>query len=103
VEYETEGGRLRIRLRRDFNLVTARQLERLMEQEDPEEVRIDLSRARLVDSEGIIALHRLLESGRKVRLLDPPDIFFEVVRVLGLEEHLDLEALVEERNGRRRR
>jgi anti-anti-sigma regulatory factor len=63
--------------------------------DDATRVRIDLSRARLIDTEGVMALFRLQKEGITIRLLDPPAIFYEVLEVLELEEAFDQERLVE--------
>jgi anti-anti-sigma regulatory factor len=65
--------------------------------EDATRVRIDLARARLVDTEAVMALFRLKQKGVTIRLLDPPEIFYEVLAVLELEEAFDIEDLVERR------
>ncbi len=90
--YEKKGDTLHVTLHRDFNLLTARKVRRLCR--DVNEVRIDLSRSKFVDTEGIIVLYELIQAGKKVRLIHPPPIFFEVVHILGLEEIFRPEALV---------
>jgi ABC-type transporter Mla MlaB component len=63
--------------------------------EDATRVRIDLSRARLVDTEAVMALFRLQREGLDITLLEPPAIFYEVLEVLELESAFDIERLVE--------
>jgi hypothetical protein len=63
--------------------------------EDATRVRIDLARARLVDTEAVMALYRLQKRDVDVVLLEPPDIFYEVLEVLELESAFPLEQLVE--------
>jgi ABC-type transporter Mla MlaB component len=92
MDYEIKQRSLRVRLIRDFNLLTARQVERLAE--EAETVDIDLSRSKIVDSVAIVTLHRLVSSGKKVTLINPPKIFGEAVRVLGLDDVLKLDELV---------
>lgn len=93
MDYEIQQGRLRVRLIRDFNLLTARQLEKLAV--DASAVSIDLTRAKIVDSVAIITLHRLIKEGKKVTLINPPRIFGEAVRVLGVDDVLKMDELVE--------
>ncbi len=90
--YEKKGHAIHITLRRDFNLLTARKVRRLCR--DVDEIAIDLARSKFVDTEGILALYELIRAGKKVRLMHPPPIFFEVVRILGLEEVFRPETLV---------
>lgn len=92
MDYEITQRELRVRLIRDFNLLTARQVEKLAEEVDT--VEIDLSRSRVVDSVGIITLHKLVTSGKRVTLINPPTIFGEAVRALGLDEVLKLDELI---------
>jgi ABC-type transporter Mla MlaB component len=93
MDLERHGDTLTIRVRRDFNLMAVRHLKYHLN--DASRVRVDLRRARLVDTEAVMALFRLMQSGITVRLLDPPAIFYEVLEVLELEEAFDLEQLVE--------
>jgi ABC-type transporter Mla MlaB component len=92
MDYEIRQRELRVRLIRDFNLLTARRVEKLANEADT--VSIDLSRSKIVDSVAIAMLHRLLTSGKKVTLVNPPKIFGEAVRVLGLDDVLKLDELV---------
>jgi ABC-type transporter Mla MlaB component len=94
MDYEIEERRLRVRLIRDFNLLTARRVEKLAKEADS--VAIDLTRSKIVDSVAIIALHRMITAGKKVKLINPPKIFGEAVQVLGLDDLLNLDELVGE-------
>lgn len=92
MDYEIKQRALRVRLIQDFNLLTARQVEKLAA--EAETVDIDLSRSKIVDSVAIVTVHRLVSSGKKVTLINPPKIFEEAVRVLGLDDVLKLDELV---------
>ncbi|WP_332327353.1 hypothetical protein [Salinibacter sp.] len=93
MDLERHGDTLTVRSRRDFNLMAVRHLRYHME--DATRVRIDLARARLVDTEAVMALVRLQKRGVDVTLLEPPDILYEVLEVLELESVFDVEQLVE--------
>lgn len=93
MELERHGDTLTVRCRRDFNLMTVRHL--MHHVEDATRIRVDLSRARIVDTEAVMALHELEQKGLDVTLLEPPAIFYEVLEVLELESHFDIERLVE--------
>jgi ABC-type transporter Mla MlaB component len=95
MDLERHGDTLTIRVRRDFNLMAVRHLKYHLE--DATRIRIDLRRARLVDTEAVMALFRLQQEGLTIRLLDPPEIFYEVLAVLELEEAFGVEDLVERR------
>lgn len=90
--YEKSGKHIRIALQRDFNLLTARKVEWLCQ--DVDEVVIDLSRSKIVNSEAVIVLYRLIRAKKKVTLHHAPPIFQEVIRILGLEEIFHPEELV---------
>jgi ABC-type transporter Mla MlaB component len=95
MDLEHDDDTLTVRIRRDFNLMAVRHLKYHLD--DATRVRIDLRRARLVDTEAVMALVRLLRSGVTVRLLDPPGIFYEVLDVLELDDAVDVEEIVEQR------
>jgi anti-anti-sigma regulatory factor len=94
MDLDRDDDTLNVRPRRDFNLMAVRHLKYHLE--DATQVRIDLSRARLVDTEAVMALFRLQQEGIQFRLVNPPDIFFEVLEVLELDDVFDLDRLVEE-------
>lgn len=94
MDLDRDDDTLNVRPRRDFNLMAVRHLKYHLE--DATQVRIDLTRARLVDTEAVMALFRLQQDGIRFRLVNPPDIFFEVLEVLDLTAEFDLDRLVEE-------
>lgn len=69
---------------RDFNILTAREIEKACVEK--KKVIIDLSKAKIVDTEALMCLYRLEKMGKKVVLHDPPDIYYEVLRILKLEK-----------------
>jgi anti-anti-sigma regulatory factor len=89
MEHHRDEDVLTVRLHRDFNLLTARHLQRIAEGAD--EVRIDCRDARLIDSEGVMAMYDLQRQGASVTLIDPPEIFREVLSILDLEEVFGVE------------
>jgi anti-anti-sigma regulatory factor len=97
MDYEKTPERLDVRLIRDFNLFTARRVSALAE--GVEHVRIDLSNAKIVDSEAVRLLYEFVSSGKRVTLVRPPPILNEVIDILGLNEVLDLNIMIEEERG----
>lgn len=91
MDYEIKQRELRVRLVRDFNLLTARRIEKLGE--DVDKIDIDLTQSKIVDSVAIGTLRKLVTSGKKVKLINPPQVFGEAVRVLGLDDVLKLDEL----------
>ncbi|RME52664.1 MAG: hypothetical protein D6790_18460 [Caldilineae bacterium] len=76
------GRHIHITLQRDFNLLTARQVRRLCE--PMTHVAIDLSKAKLVDTEALATLFHLYREGKQITLQNPPRLFYEVIRILRL-------------------
>lgn len=97
MDYEKTDERLNVRLIRDFNLFTARRVAALTD--GVGHVRIDLSNAKIVDSAAVRLLYQLVTSGTRVTLVRPPEILSEVIDVLGLNEVLDLDKMIEEESG----
>jgi len=93
MNFKKSPNRLDAELTGDFNLAAVHKIRRALSQR--EELCIDLQRARFVNSEAIIFLHRLIREKRKVRLKNPPKIFFEALRILGLHREWDLKNIVE--------
>ena len=90
---EKTDRNLSVCLIRDFNLLTARKIEKLAK--DAQTVCIDLKNSRFVESEAIKVLYKWMKEGKMVRLRNPPELFFEVIAVLGLGQLLHLDELVE--------
>ena len=90
---EKTAGNLSVCLIRDFNLLTARKIEKLAN--DAQTVSIDLKNSRFVNSEAIKVLYKWVKEGKRVKLKNPPELFFEVIAVLGLDQLLQLDELVE--------
>ena len=82
---------------RDFNLLAALKIEKIAK--DAQSVSIDLKNSRFVDSEAIKVLCKWVRGGKRVKLRNPPELFFEVVAVLGLDQLLNLDELVEYNDG----
>lgn len=84
---------LNIQLSGDFSLHTVQQITPLLD--DVEEVHLDLSFSRFVDSEAMIFIHRLIQKQVRVRLQNPPRLFYEVLSVMGLQDEWDLKQIIE--------
>jgi hypothetical protein len=95
MEHERTGDTVTLRFRRDFNWMAVRHLRHHVG--NASRIRVDLSRTRFVDTEAIMALDALQREGRHVTLLDPPLLFEEVLDVLDLQNHFDVDTLIERR------
>lgn len=93
MEYQKASNELTVYLQDDFNLDAVREIEALLG--DREILKIDLEQARFVNTEAIIFLHRQMQDQKKVHLINPPKLFYEVLQILGLHEIWDLTNIVE--------
>lgn len=87
--------KLEVVLSDDFNLNAVRMISEKLG--DREEIGIDLVNSRFVNSKAIIFLHKLMykESPVKVKLKNPPRIFFESLKTLGLHDVWNLDEIIE--------
>lgn len=84
---------LEVTLYRDFNLWMKNILKSRLTP-DIEELRINMSHSNRIDSEGVIFLHRWLDSGNKLKLMHPPAMLFDILDTLELTETWDLDAII---------
>ena len=92
MEFKFENDSLEVKLIRDFNLNAVRDLEPHVGSANT--IIIDLRKAKFVDSEGIIFLHKLMKSGKTIRLKNLPKFLSECLRILKLENEWDLESML---------
>lgn len=93
MQYRQKERKLFLKVEQNLNWVTARRIERAAMEVD--EVYLDLSDARIVDSEGVILLYHLLEAGKIVRIKEAPIILSEIVNALDLQEVIPLDILTD--------
>lgn len=55
---------------------------------------INLINCDLIDSEGVIFLHRWLDEGNELQLKEPPTVLFEILEVLELDDSWNLENIL---------
>jgi ABC-type transporter Mla MlaB component len=48
-------------------------------------LKIDLTECKIIDSEGIIFLHQWQQEGKELQLINPPEVFFELLEILELD------------------
>ncbi|REL37723.1 hypothetical protein DYD21_08045 [Rhodohalobacter sp. SW132] len=95
MKVEKSRQKLDVVLQSDFNLNAVRRISELLN--GRKELSIDLSNSRFVNSKAIIYLHHLMyaESPVDVQLRNPPKIFFELLKTLGLHKVWKLEEIVQ--------
>jgi hypothetical protein len=95
MQTKKSSQKLDIILPGDFNLNAVRIISENLD--DRTELCIDLVHSRFVNSKAIIYLHNLMraEPEVKVRLKNPPRIFFELLKTLGLHDVWNLDEIIE--------
>ncbi len=73
----------------DLNYQKAIAIKKIIEKEEIKKVYIEFKCPKFVDTEGIRLLYSLWKKGFNITLKNPPDLFFEVVKILKLEELLE--------------
>ncbi len=73
----------------DLNYAKVKQIHKEIPQ-DGKEIVIQFSCSKFVDSEGIKFLYSLYKEGKKIQIKNPPELFIEAVKILSLNELLDL-------------
>lgn len=88
-------NKLEVVIERNFNLSAIRELEQHLD-ETIDHLVINLEHSFFLDSEAIIFMHRWMKQDKKLKLLNPPEIFFEILDVLELTESWKLEQITEQ-------
>jgi ABC-type transporter Mla MlaB component len=94
---EREGQKLTVRLERDFNLFVKKEIKARLSP-DIEQLGIDLTRSKLIDSEGVIFLHRWMAEGKHLQIINPPAILLKILEILNLDDQLDWPNIISENN-----
>ena len=86
IDIRENNGICSITINEDWNWVVSKKLEQI----DPQfnQMCISLSHCRLMDSESLILLFKWISEGKQIELIDTPDIFFEMIDILDLNEAL---------------
>ncbi|MDZ7805955.1 MAG: hypothetical protein U5K71_02430 [Gracilimonas sp.] len=95
MQYQKNKYRLEVELPGDFNLNSVRMISE--ELGDRRNLHIDLSHAHFVNSKAIIFMHKFMfgEKNGKIRLKNPPKLFYELLQTLGLHTTWNLDEIVE--------
>ncbi|MGF1670053.1 MAG: hypothetical protein ACFCU6_06370 [Balneolaceae bacterium] len=93
MQYKKSKDSLQVVLATDFNLNAVKGIRNLFGNRN--ELHIDLTHSRFVNTEAVIFLHNLLRDNKKIRIKNPPKIFYEVLHILGLSKVWDLKSIVE--------
>lgn len=80
-----DGSTLHIKIQGNFNLWTKNIIANRIN-DDIDNLHIDFSVCTLIDSEAIIFLYTCEQKGNALQLINPPDVFFEILEILELNE-----------------
>ncbi len=86
MEYTKDEKHLKIKLNSDFNIIAVKKIENLLKVEETEEIDIDLSESKLVDSEAIKFVYLRNKEGIRTTIHNPPEILYEALRILELQD-----------------
>lgn len=92
MNYKKTKKKLEVVLTTDFNLNAVRQIQKLLK--DRQELYIDATKSRFINSEAIIFMHKFIENGKKLQIREPPRIFYVALHILGLHDVWDLKTIV---------
>lgn len=78
------GTTLNIKIQGGFNLWIKNMILNHINN-DTHVLKLDLTECKFIDSEGIIFLHQWQQNGKDLQLINPPDVFFEILNILELD------------------
>lgn len=84
MKYSREGEKLFISLYGDFNYRAVKEIKKVLGDEDL--IEIELRKAKFVDTEAIIFIHKLMSDNKEIHLKKAPGILSECLRILDLEK-----------------
>jgi len=95
MQYKKKYQQLDVVLPGDFNLNAVRQISELLG--DRKELKVDLVNSRFVNSKAVIFLHNLMigDPAVVVKLKNPPKVFYELLKTLGLHNEWELDQIIE--------
>ncbi|NGP88809.1 hypothetical protein [Fodinibius halophilus] len=97
VNTHKDGTTIQVRDCKTFNLQTKNVLKSRLTDKITK-LYIDFSHCKLIDSEGIIFLYEWQHSGNELELKNPPEIMFEILNILELDDTWDLNYFITEDN-----
>ncbi len=73
----------------DLNYQKSIAIRKVLEKKGKKNIHIEFKCPKFIDTEGVKLLYTLWKKEFKITLENPPDLFFEVVKILKLEELLE--------------
>lgn len=85
IESRKSEDTLKVTLLNNFDILTRNKIESRATKEI-ENLEIDFSNCKILDSEAVIFMYRWNKSGKTLKLINPPDILFEILDILELND-----------------
>ncbi len=89
IETHKSDTKLETKIFGSFNLAAKNRIESRLS-DGIRDLKIDLSECKFIDSEGVIFMYKWQKSGKSLELKNPPNVLFEIIDILELTEHWDL-------------
>lgn len=88
---------LQVKVLNNFNLQTKNKIASRLTKEI-NKLEIDLSNCRIIDSEAVIFMYKWESDGKKLSLLNPPEILFEIIEILELQKEWEPDTIITNKN-----
>ncbi|NGP77546.1 hypothetical protein G3570_12935 [Balneolaceae bacterium YR4-1] len=85
IESRKSKDTLKVTLLNNFDILTRYKIESRTTKEI-ENLEIDFSNCKILDSEAVIFMYHWDKSGKTLKLINPPDILFEILEILELSD-----------------
>lgn len=86
MHYEVEPKRIIFKIHGDFNLEKVNKIKMVLEEnQDFSKLKFDLSKTSFVNSEAIKLIYFFIKAGKKIDIINPPEIFRKTIKILDLE------------------
>lgn len=85
IESRKSDDTLKVTLLNNFDILTRNKIESRATKEI-QKLEIDFSNCKILDSEAVIFMYHWHKSGKKLELINPPDILFEILDILELTD-----------------
>lgn len=90
IDVHKKEDTLKVRVKGPFNLAVNKLISSRITP-SIEDLTLNLKRCKIIDSEAIIFMYKWQQSGKSLKILNPPDIMFEVIQILELDKHWKLD------------
>ncbi len=96
LEFYSKNNQLYVKLDSDFNYPSVKKIEELISIEEAKNITIDCSYSKIADTEAVKFVYLLLKSGVNITIVNPPEVFYKIIKILNLEDVLKAITVVKE-------